>query len=296
MKLEPLRIKQAKKLIIPFKTGYIVQTSFEELGTIITDRAASLKFMRNDVKNQSHAQEQVLSDFFRYTSKRLTDILIRLQEINWKRTTLFYDIKPDTYKHPIDPQTSTYNNFLSLSIKDFHVDIISFMDSLAPIVILAESNLKSKDRKKPPGWSDIKKDSNRNFRANLSSEALSIIDRCEEWLSLVKEIRNLLTHRNHGKIVFGGPKEVLLFQFYDKDMKPAIVLPEVLHSSGNNVADFELYSAAVLSEIFVLLDVLGNFMAQKMGFNSKRISQIHIREIHKAIVISIERLDAMLSE
>lgn len=276
--------------------GYVLQTSFEGIGTEISNRCYSLKLMeRNSLnRNPKNAnRNQALSDSFNYTSKRLTDILIRLDEIDWKRTSLTYDLEPKTFTHPIDPIVFNYGNFLGLSIKDFHVDIISFMDSLAPVIIQAESSLKSEDRKKIPGWPDIQKESKRSYRANISDELCSAIDNCERWLPLIKKTRHLLTHRDHEQIVFGNPKEGLLFQIYDHEMRAGIVLPEILYTSGNNVVDFELYSAFILSELFVLIDDLGFLVAEKIGLSNVNYSKMCIRSISEPIVKSIERLNKL---
>lgn len=283
-------------MIVSTGSGYALQISFEGLGAEISNRCNVLKLMEKNPLNRNMKNAirfQALSDSFKYTSKRLTDILIRLQEINWKRALLTYDIEPSTVTPHIDPIVFNYSNFLGLSIKDFHVDIISFMDSLAPVIIQAEANLKSKDKKNIPGWPDIQKNSNRSYRANISDDLCSAIDNCERWLPLLKKTRDLLTHRNHEKIVFGNPKDGLLFQIYDQEMQAGIVLPEVLYTSGNNVVDFELYSAFILSELFVLIDDLGVLIAQKIGFSNENYSKMCIRDINESIAKSIERLNQL---
>ena len=272
MVFDPSQIQKAKKLIVSTGSGYVLQTSFEGLGAEISNRSIALKLMDKNSLNRNWkngTRFQTLSDSFRYASKRLTDILIRLQEISWKRALLTFDVQPNTFTPQIDPIVFNYSNFLGLSIKDIHVDIVSFMDSLAPVIIQAESNLKPKDRKNTPGWPDIQKNSKRSYRAKMSGDFCTIIDNCERWLLLVKKIRHLLTHRNHEKIVFGNPKEGLLFQVYNQEMQAGIVLPEVLYNSRNNVVDFDLYSAFILSEVFVLIDDLGVLIAQKVGIAKK---------------------------
>ena len=267
MVFDPSQIKKAKKLIFSTDSGYVLQTSFEGLSAEISNICTALKLMdKNSLKLnwKNGTRCHTLSDSFGYASKRLTDILIRLQEISWKRDLLTYDVQQNTFTPPIDPIIFNYSNFLGLSIKDFHVDVVSFMDSLAPIIIQAESTLKPKDRQNTPGWPDIQKNSKRSYRTKMSEDFCIIIDNCECWLSLVRKIRHLLTHRKHEKIVFGNPKMGLLFQIYDNKMRAGIVLPEVLYKSGNNVVDFELYSAFILSELFVLIDDLGLLIAKKI--------------------------------
>jgi len=297
MILDLLKIKKARNLINASNSNYSLRTSFEGVGAIISNSTDSLKFMSSLSKNHDMVNDhrgQLLKNFFKYTSKRLTDILIRLQEINWKRTSLFYEVKPDTFTHPIDPIIYNYKNFLGLSIKDFHVELISFMDSLAPVIILSESDLKLKNEKSVPGWPDITKYSKSSYRKKISTEFSTIIDNCKNWLNLIKENRNILTHRNHERIIFGEPKDGLLFQLYDEKLKPEIVLPEVMYNSGNNVVDFELYSAFILSEIFVLLDNLGILIAQKINIYNNPLSQMYIREIPETVAKSIERLNCLL--
>jgi len=286
-------ILKAKRMIVSTGTGYAIQTSFEGLGAEISNRFDSLKIIKKSLGKQNlknFERYQALSGSFSYSSKRLTDILIRLQEISWKRSSLAYEIEPDTFAPPIDPKVFNYSNYLGLSIKDFHVDIISFMDSLAPVIIQSEMDLKSKDKKNLPGWSDIEKNTNRSYRTKLSTDLCSAIDSCDRWLPLVKKIRHVLTHRKHENIVFIPPKEGLLFQIYDHEMQASIIIPEVLYVSGKNVVDFELYSAFILSELFVLISDLGFLLADKLGLSGKSFTKMCIREISESTVTSIDRL------
>ena len=111
----------------------------------------------------------------------------------------------------------------------------------------------------------IEKNTKRSYRRKLS------VDR---WLPLVKKIRHILTHREHENIVFATSKEGLLFQIYDNEMQASIVIPEVLYVSGKNVIDFELYSAFILSELFVLIDNLGYVIANKLDLSHKDFSKM----------------------
>ena len=141
MVFELSQIEKAKKLIFSTDSGFMLQTSFEGLGAEINNRCTALKLMGINSLNQNWkdgTRYQALSDSFGYASKRLTDILIRLHEISWKRDLLAYDVQKDTFTPPVDPIVFNYSNFLGLSIKDFHVDVASFMDSLAPIIIQVE--------------------------------------------------------------------------------------------------------------------------------------------------------------
>jgi len=245
-------IRKAEGMVIQTSdSGYAIQTSFEGLGAIINTIAQSLKMIdkiqgKQNLKNS--ARYKALSGAFSYSSKRLTDFLIRLQEIYWKKSILTYKVEANTFANPIDPRVYHYSNYLGLSIKDFHIDIISFMDSLAPVIIQSGLDLKPKDKKNLPGWADIEKNTKRNYRKELSKDLCTAIDSCERWLPLVKRIRHILTHREHQNIVFATPEEGLFFQIYDHEMQASIIIPEVLHVSGKDVVDFELYSAFIFSE------------------------------------------------
>jgi hypothetical protein len=91
-----------------------------------------------------------------------------------------------------------------------------------------------------------------------------IIDSTDRWWPPVKRMRDELAHREHTKIVFGSAEQGVLFQIYISAFAPVVIHLAVLWKHGQNVADFRIYSAAALSEIFVFLDDLGRGLASQL--------------------------------
>jgi hypothetical protein len=112
-----------------------------------------------------------------------------------------------------------------------------------------------------------------NFRQQLGQELIDRIDSTERWWPAIKRIRDDLAHREHTKIVFGGAKDGVLFQLYGTALhKPVVVHPKLLWPRGHHVADFRLYSAAVVAELLVFLDEMGKALASALGLDSARLT------------------------
>jgi hypothetical protein len=233
---------------------------------------------------------RVLSGAISYTSNRFTDILFRQQEIDWKKEVLAYVPKSDVFDQASDPKASSWRMFMGLSIKDFHVDIVSLMDALAPVLIQTESKLKPKDVNRLPGWATIQRGTKCSYRKELSHDLCKIIDGTDRWWPSVKEVRNLLTHRKHDRIIFGNSEDGLLFQIYDQTMRPSIELPSVLYRKEKYVVDFDFYSAFIFAELIILFDEIGNAIASKLGITRNNLAQMCQREVVKSVAKSIERL------
>lgn len=232
-----------------------------------------------------------MSEAISYASDRLTDILARHQQIGWMRRTLAYEPEPNVFDQAADPKAALWRIFLGLAIKDYHLDISSLMDAVAPAVIQTEGKLKSSDKIRLPGWDAIIDGTKGPYRKLLSPDTTKIIDRTEKrWWKGIKEVRNIVTHREHNRIVFGNPEDGLLFQIYDQASVPKILLPQVLYKKGNNVVDFDLYSAFVIAEVVTLLNDLGITIAPKIQISQASFAQMSFRMVDKSVAQSIERL------
>jgi hypothetical protein len=225
---------------------------------------------RNEAISKQMEQARSLSGSISYVSRRFSDLLMRLHEIAWMKEALAYDPTRDAFDLVSDPAAQRWRMFMALAIKDFHVDVGSFMDSLAPVLIQGAARLKAKDRTSLPGWADIQSDTKRSYRAALPANVLSIVDDTDGWWPAVKKTRDILTHRNHEKIVFGHPADGVLFQVYDRSMSARICLPAVTHRSSRHVVDFGLYSALILAELVTLLDDLGRVLGPMAGVDPDR--------------------------
>lgn len=160
-------------------------------------------------------------------------------------------------------------NFGGLAIKDFHLDLGSLMDSLAPVVLQAYGVFDAEGTTKFPVFPDIQKKNGSarapKFRGGLPASILSIIDSTDGWWPDVKRIRDTLAHRENLKLVFGVPAQGVLFQIYTPgqapEQTPNILHPAFLSPHGVGVADFRLYSACIMAEVFSFLDDLGAALA-----------------------------------
>ncbi len=267
----------------------VLTTSIEGLGTELNNRYLAIRnsqSLRQPIKDyitKIHALSQAIN----YMSKRFTDLLIRQQEINWMKQELAYETSPDVFAQASDPKAALWRSFMALAIKDFHIDMSSLMDSLAPVIIQAEGKLKSKDQSSLPGWPDIQNGTKRSYRTNLSDELQAVIDTADTWWVSIKKVRDLLTHRDHDKIIFGNSEDGLLFQVYDPKRRPQILLPMVIYRKSKNVVDFDLYSAFLFAQVILLLDDLGKIIATKMNISQDITSQNRLRMVDKNIAKSI---------
>lgn len=169
MRLDRARVRRALSLFGSSGHDCILCTPLEGLSVELGNMAASFGSIpaRNNAIAEKMEKAKSLSSSISYVSRRFTDLIMRLQEIEWKKEALFYDPTRDGFDVIEDPTAKRWRMFMSLAIKDFHVDIGSLMDALAPVVIQAAGALKKKDRTKLPGWADIQCGTPRSYRATL---------------------------------------------------------------------------------------------------------------------------------
>ncbi|NQW18725.1 MAG: hypothetical protein HQ478_14730 [Chloroflexi bacterium] len=89
-------------------------------------------------------------------SNRLSDVFARLLYLRWTEQRLISE--------GTDQAQSEWRMFSGLGINDFHADIASAMDSIAPVVIESMIGMRKKDIRKMPGFPAITDDSNRRNR------------------------------------------------------------------------------------------------------------------------------------
>ena len=301
MEKTTIDLQRLKLIYDRFKIGSssdVLTTSIEGLGAELSNRYLALKnsqILRQ--QNKAYIDKiKSLSQAINYMSKRFTDLLLRQQEINWMKLELAYETSPNIFTQASDSKAALWRSFMALTIKDFHIDMSSLMDSLAPVIIQAEGKLKSKDQSSLPGWSDIQKNSKSSYRTYLSDELQAVIDTADTWWVSIKKVRNLLTHRDHDKIIFGNSNDGLLFQVYDPKRLPQILLPMVMYKKSKNVVVFDLYSAFLFAQVILLLDDIGKIIATKMNISQDIISQNNLRMVDKYIAKSIDNFVQMVNQ
>jgi len=292
MKVDLARLYRARELLVTDETTDILLTTLEGLGVELSNRWRSVGQVQglSQAMQDYLARARAVSDAIIYASERLTEVFIRHRCIDWMRNELAYETNPDIFAQASDPKAQSWRLFMGLAIKDFHVDIGSLMDALAPVIIQAKGKLKSKDKSNLPGWADIQSGTKRSYREQLAVDLCAAVDSTDRWWPGVKKVRDLLTHRKHDRIIFGNYEDGILFQVYDESRHPKIVLPQVLYGKGKNVVDFDLYSAFILAEVVTLLDELGKIIAPKLQISETGLAQRCLRVVDKSVGQSIERL------
>jgi hypothetical protein len=253
--------------------------SFECLGAELWTRALIARQVGEGFPESQRNAD--LASAFRYQSLRLSVLLARTWQIEWMKENVSASRKTDS---------GLWTVFAALAIKDFHIDISSVMDSIAPVVIQAKGSIKKKDTKKLPGFPDIQSGTRRSYREKIPEDILTAIDSSVRWWPTVKRIRDILTHRDHNKIVFGTPADGVLFQIYEDMHEPKIIEPNFLWPGGKNVVDFELYAAFVIGEVLVLLDKLGKQIAFHLGFEEEGLTKSIRTGNFRGLVRSLDRL------
>lgn len=198
---------------------------------------------------------------------RVTDVLVRLNQIDY----FFSLYKGKTFEDDIFMN----QEFMALAIKDFHIDMSSLMDSLTPFIIHFSIKLRSKDVKSLPGFADITNGTRRSFRSKMNQDILEMIDSTEKWWGQAKHIRDVLTHREHTKIVFPGPADCVLFQVYDQNQKSKIVDEKLMWESGHEVVNFNLYSAYLVSEILIFMHEVAEKCIKCMGIGPESLVEAY---------------------
>jgi hypothetical protein len=297
MRLDQARVRRVLSLFGSSGHDCILCTTLEGLGVELGNMAASIGSVPGLDKAIAEKinKAKSLSGSISYMSRRFIELIMRLQEIEWKKETLSYDPTRDGFDVIENPMAIHWRMFMALAIKDFHVDIGSLMDALAPVVIQTAGELKTKDRTKLPGWTDIQCGTKRSYRATLPVNLLRVVDDADGWWTVVKKVRNLLTHQDHEKIIFGHPSDGILFQVYDSEMAAKIVLPALTYQAQDRIVDFGLYSALVLSELITLIDDLGSIVGPMVDIDADRAATMCLREIPVAVYRSVGRLAAILA-
>jgi hypothetical protein len=205
------------------------------------------------------AQALVSATF--YASSRLNDFLLRQSFISWLRSQFT--------QHGQYP-SGLWRAFGALAIKDFHADVSSAMDSVAPVAILIDTDIKKDDLQKLPGFPDIQKCTKRSYRKFMQADLLAVVDSTEDWWPFVKELRDVAMHREHQRFVFGSPEDGFLFQIYHPGDAPLVTQP-LFSSPGTDVADFLLYAAWVTAEVVSLLDRLAAVLSARLSLTPEAL-------------------------
>lgn len=269
--LDPTCMKGALALFSPGILGarHSLTMGFESLGLEVETRARVLKQRGLTAANLRDSAQ--LARLFAYASFRFRELLMRLEFLNWLQRQC---------QSSGGAYSPSWHNFAALAIKDFHVDLGSLMDAVAPVVLQA-SGADVFGEKKLPGFADVRANGGspraERFRKSIDTSLLNIIDSTARWWPSVKRVRDELAHREHNKIVFGEANQGIFFQLYTSESSPTIVDKRLLWPEAENVADFRLYSAAILGELLAFLEALGVALAASLDLSTTRFApSVHV--------------------
>lgn len=259
--IDPDRDQIARALGL-FSAGILGQphsfsTVVECLGNELHIRALVVE--RQETPSAERAHSRQMARLFTYLSFRLTELMLRLEQLNWMQRE---------FMRRTGDEAAPWHKFAALAIKDFHLDLGSLMDAVAPAILQATKSFDAEGERKLPGFADIQRnDSPRSskFRALIPAALLAVIDATDAWWPAVKRIRDDLAHREHTKIVFGNADQGVLFQVYTSAFAPVVVNKALAWKEAHNVADFRMYSAAALAEMLVFLDDTGRALASHLN-------------------------------
>jgi hypothetical protein len=232
-----------------------LKTTFECLGNDLQLRAMLIEQQHAQSQSPECSHERQLARPFTYASFRLTELVLRLEHLNWMQ---------QEFANRTGDDAAQWGNFAALAIKDFHLDLGSLMDAAAPAILQTTGSFDAQREHKLPGFADIQRNGSprsHNFRASMAAEILRIIDSTDRLWPAVKRMRDDLAHREHTKIVFRSATQGILFQVYTPAFAPIVLNKALAWNGGHNVADFRVYSAAALGEMLVFLDDIGRALA-----------------------------------
>ena len=187
---------------------------------------------------------------------RIGDLLTRLHLIEWMRLQFAEMDHPES--------VVGWMRFASLAIKDFHVDVASLLDAVALVVIRASCvAVEDSTSGWEPGWPAL---IGERYAAKLPQNVRDLaVGLDDAWAAHVRDIRNIITHRRHERVVYHGAAVGAYFQVYEGGRVPQILDPRLLDPQAHNVVNFALYSAFVVGEVLVFFEDLGSALAVNDG-------------------------------
>lgn len=247
-----------------------LHSHFESLGNELSIRSQVLTGAQASRRGAGFQRIKLEAATFRYASLRLSDLFDRLELLEWIRREIAKVPELERIQAmtgPIDEHPWMWNVFAGLTIKDFHADVSSTMDAIAPLVIYAFGEVKKGDT---PGFADIQKGTKRTYRERLPQDCFDIIDATNTWWPIIKKVRDTLVHRDHFKLVFPGlgDDESLLFLAENNSHVPLVTEQRLMFTKGRNVIDLTLYTGLVVAHLLAFMDEISKDIAQNMNISS----------------------------
>jgi hypothetical protein len=164
-------------------------------------------------------------------------------------------------------------------------------------VLQVKGTYENKNSDYSPGFSrDVREDKGKRYRKHISPDVLKVIDQTDCWWPSVKDVRDVVIHREHDRLVFPqlGDGDSLLFQVYQGWAIPIVLVPDsAMYPKRKNVVDFSLYSGFVMAELLVFLEDLADTIAQHLKIQSPT-SAIRWGDF-RTLASSLDRLESLIT-
>lgn len=187
-----------------------------------------------------------LAQLFGYAVDDLQNVALLLHRMDW--------IHKQSAAEAIDPTLSSM--YLALDIELFQVELRSAMDYCASSI----EAVASKRGQAPTSFRDLQKWVQEPRAVSLLGEALVDLVKGAGWFPGARGIRDAILHQGGRALVFPS-KTSILFQVYDSALKNLIVDKHVMHNE--NVVDFGMYSAILLSEFLLFMEGLAGALSPR---------------------------------
>lgn len=148
--------------------------------------------------------------------------------------------------------------YASVDIEHFHVELRSIMDYVAKIVarIANKYGQVPETFRKLLNWV-----SQSQGNRNRLGEDLATVVESARWFLHLRGVRDTLIHSGGFTLVFGSPKDGILFQVFKDHIKNLIDHKTLMFNE--NVVYFERYAAIYLAHLFVFLELLAEVIYQR---------------------------------
>lgn len=192
-------------------------------------------------------QKKILVQLFKFVNEDLWNISQTIDRIEWSRHQ-FIENENIEYK---------WMFYASLDVQLIHYEFRSIMDYIAQAIgrIYKTPRKKSESFERLLNWT--RKNPNK-LDDDISKLLLSI-----NWFSQIRGIRNLFLHLGGSTLIFGKPKDGILFQIYKEDFYKVIDKEHLLYNK--NVAHFDKYFAVYFSYLLLFLENISIILANKLG-------------------------------
>lgn len=126
-------------------------------------------------------------------------------------------------------------------------------------------------------------------RARLAEEASESVSSAS-WYSQLRDIRDAILHHGAFTLVFGSPRDGILFQVHS-GFQRRIIIDTLMWNE--NVVDFQLYAGLYFAKTLVLLERFGRILAARVP---QQLPHPDARSYHPGIAIMRNWMSRLLAK